>query len=419
MTSGSAERTPVPGALAEPVLPVPRRWVAAVAIASVGSWSALFGPIQVLLALQAAQLAPHDKQAVFGLVTGLGAAVAVVANPLFGALSDRTTSRFGRRLPWVAASTVAGTAALALLARAPGVAVMAVGWCLAQAAFNAFYAALAAAVPDQVPRTQRGVVSGWLGLAQTAGIVVGTALAALSGDITAGYLACAALALMSAVPYLAGRRDLVLPRSQRPPLRLRAFAASFWIDPRRHPDFAWAFVTRLLMKLCNAMGTLYLLYYLQDQVHRRDPETDVLVLTACYAAAVLGTAIALGTWSDRVGRRRPFVTASGMVMAVAAAILAAWPSWPGAITAAVVFGVGYGGYASVDFALLTEVLPAAADRGKDLGVVNIADSLPQVLAPAVAAPIVLHAGGYPALYAVAAMFSLAGGVLVRRIRSVA
>lgn len=417
MTSGAPERA-TPGALAEPAERVPRRWVAAVAVASVGSWSALFGPIQVLLALQAAQLAPHGKQAVFGLVTGLGAAVAVVANPVFGALSDRTTSRFGRRLPWIAASTVAGAAALALLAWAPNVAVMAVGWCFAQAAFNAFYAALAAAVPDQVPRNQRGVVSGWLGLAQTAGIVVGTALAALSGGITAGYLACGALALVSAVPYLAGRRDLVLPRSQRQPLRLRAFVTSFWIDPRRHPDFAWAFLTRLLMKLCNAMGTLYLLYYLQDQVHRRDATTDVLVLTALYAAAVLGTAIAFGTWSDRVARRRPFVTASGVVMAVAAAILAAWPTWPGAISAAVVFGVGYGGYASVDFALLTEVLPNASDRGKDLGVINIADSLPQVLAPAVAAPIVLHAGGYPTLYGLAAAFSLAGGALVRRIRSV-
>ncbi|MBO0829832.1 MAG: MFS transporter, partial [Streptosporangiales bacterium] len=248
MTSGSARCAPTPGALAEPSAPVPRRWIAAIAIASVGSWSAVFGPIQVLLALQAAQLAPDDKQAVFGLVTGLGAAVSVVANPVFGALSDRTTSRFGRRLPWIAASPVAGAAALALLAWAPDVAVMAVGWCLAQASYNGFGAALTAAVPDQVPRTQRGVVSGWLGLAQTAGIVVGTALAALSGGITAGYLACAALGLASAVPYLAVRRDLVLPRSQRPPLRPRAFVTGFWIDPRRHPDFGWAFLTRMLMK---------------------------------------------------------------------------------------------------------------------------------------------------------------------------
>ncbi|MBO0827999.1 MAG: MFS transporter, partial [Streptosporangiales bacterium] len=323
-----------------------------------------------------------------------------------------------RRLPWIAASTVAGAGALALLAWAPGVVVMAVGWCLAQAAYNAFGAALTAAVPDQVPRAQRGVVSGWLGLAQTAGIVVGTALAALSGGITAGYLACAALGLASAVPYLAVRRDLVLPRSHRPPLRPRAFVASFWIDPRRHPDFGWAFLTRMLMKLCNAMGTLYLLYYLQDQVHRPNAKTDVLVLTALYAAAVLGTAVGLGTWSDRVGRRRPFVTVAGVVMALAAAILAVWPSWPGAVTAAIVFGVGYGGYASVDFALITQVLPTAADRGKDLGLINVADALPQAVAPALAAPLVLHAGGYPTLYAVAAGFSLVGGVLVHRIRSV-
>jgi hypothetical protein len=64
------------------------------------------------------------------------------------------------------------------------------------------------------------------------------------------------------------------------------------------------------------------------------------------------------------------------------------------------------------------VLPAARDRGKDLGVLNVASSLPQVLAPAIAAPIVTGLGGYSALYLVAAGIEVTGAVLVYRIRSV-
>jgi MFS family permease len=126
-----------------------------------------------------------------------------------------------------------------------------------------------------------------------------------------------------------------------------------------------------------------------------------------------------GSWSDRVARRKVFVTSSGVVMAVAAAVLALWPTWTGAIVGAVILGAGFGVYLSVDFALLTEVLPSARDRAKDLGVINIANSLPQVIAPAIAAPVVKVLGGYPVLYGLAAAVTLLGAVLVRKVRSVA
>src|SRR5690606_37937998 len=101
-----------------------------------------------------------------------------------------------------------------------------------------------------------------------------------------------------------------------------------------------------------------------------------------------------GYWSDRVGRRRGFVCGSGVLMAVAAFVLAFWQTWPGAVVAAIVLGIGFGAYTSVDFALITQVLPAALDRGRDLGIINVANTLPQVLAPAVAAPLVAGVGGY-------------------------
>ncbi len=398
----------------EPTTPVPARWTALLSLASLGLFTAFYGPIQVLLGLQAQDLAPEHKELALGVVVGLGAAFSVVANPLFGAISDRTTWRAGRRLPWTAIGALGGAAALGLLAVAPTVAVMAIGWCAAQLTLNAMQAALFAAVPDQVPHGQRGMVGGWLGVGQTLGIVVGSGLAAAVGGLAAGYLVCAAFLLVATVPYLLLRKDTVLDPADRPRLSLR----NFWISPRRYPDFGWAWLTRFLLNLGNSIAIVYLLYFLQDEVGHDDPDSGVFVLTAIYAVTLLSTVVAGGIWSDRAGRRRVFVCWAGVVMAVAALILAFWPTWPGSMLAAGVLGLGFGVYLSVDFALMTEVLPAAGDRGKDLGVINIANSLPQVLAPVVAAPIVTHLGGYPVLYVLSALVGVAGSVLVYRIRSV-
>jgi MFS family permease len=401
-------------ALAEPVERIPARWTAAISLANLAVFTAWFGPIQVLLGKQSESLTPQSKEATLGLVVGVGAAFSMVANPLFGALSDRTTSRFGRRLPWTVFGALGGAASLVLLAVAPNVAVMVIAWCLAQVTLNAGFAAITAAVPDQVPHPQRGMVGGWLGVAQTLGVVVGSGLAATAGGLAAGYLACAGFLLVATVPYLVLRRDSVLPAGRRPAWDWR----SFWINPRRHPDFGWAWLTRFLINLGNAIAVVYLLYFLQDRVRYSDPEGGVFVLTAIYAATLLLTVVLGGIASDRLGRRRIFVLVSGIVVALAALLLALVPTWPGAITAAAVLGLGFGVYTSVDFALMTEVLPAAADRGKDLGMINVANALPQVLAPAIAAPIVTHLGGYPVLYLVCATFGLAGSVLVYRIRGV-
>jgi MFS family permease len=406
-----------PAALAEPVVAVRGRWTAAVVLANVGVFAAFIGPIQVLLAKQADSIAPGNKEFIFGLVTGIGAAVSVVANPLAGAFSDRTTSRWGRRVPWVLAGAVGGAVGLLVLAGAHTVVLMVLGWCLVQLFCNALLAAVTAAVPDQVPKVQRGAVGGWVALAQTLGALVGVVLATAIGGVRIGYLACAAFLLISAIPYLVRSADQRL--TERPAIAWREFFAGFWVSPSQYPDFGWAWLTRFLLNVGNALGTLYLFFYLQDAVGYDDPDSGVLVLTAIYSACVLLTAVASGVWSDRLGRRKVFVTWSGVVMAAGGVVLAIWPTWTAAIVGAVILGVGFGVYLSVDFALLTEVLPSARDRAKDLGVINIANSLPQVIAPVIAAPVVRVLGGYPVLYSLASAVTLLGAVLVRRVKSVA
>ncbi|MFE3182347.1 MFS transporter [Streptomyces violascens] len=395
------------------------RWVGALSLANLGVWVGWFGPLQLLLARQAEHFTPDHKASTLAVVTGMGAAVSMVANPVFGALSDRTTARVGRRIPWVVAGGAGGVAGLLVLAWAPGVAAMTAGWCLVQLALNASFAALTAAVPDQVPPRRRGMVGGWLGVSQVGGILVGTALATAAGGISAGYVVCAAFSLLAVVPYVAMRRDTRLLPADQPTFNWREFISGFWIDPRRFPDFGWAWLTRFLMNLSYSISTMYLLYYLTDAVHYEgDADTGVLILTALDAVTLLGTVVISGIWSDRTGRRKVFVVWSGLVISAATLLLAVWQTWTGAVVASLILGVGYGVYTSVDFALLTAVLPSATDRGRDLGLINIANALPQVLAPAIAAPVVTHLGGYGVLYALAGAIGVGGSLLVGRIRGV-
>lgn len=425
-----------PPALAEPTRNPPWRWVAALSLVNLGIMSGWFGPIQVLLAEQARSIDPAHKEQVLSWVLGVGAFVSTVANPVAGAFSDRTRWRLGRRLPWILIGAVGGAASLLVLSMAHSVAVMMLGWCGVQLFLNAMYAAVTAAVPDQVPVARRGLVGGLLAIAQTLGVVGGVGIAAVTGSIAAGYLATIAVLLVLVIPYALGSRDQPLP-PDHPITRVGVgeFLRSFWISPRQHPDFAWAWITRFLVNTGNYIGTMYLLYYVTDGlgVAEEDGPDRVFVLTAVYAVAMVLTTAFGGAWSDRIGRRKPFVICSGLV-AGAALLLLVWPqTYPATVVGATVLGIGYGIYTAVDFALITQVLPGADERAKDLGVINIANALPQVFAPILAGTILLlvkEAGGsvvthgqswsagYAAVYGFAFVVSLLGSAFVTRIRSV-
>jgi len=423
-------------ALAEPTENPPGRWVAFLTLASIGLWAGFFGPISVLLAQQAEAIDADSKKQILSLVLGLGAATSVVCNPVFGAFSDRTTLRAGRRLPWVAAGALGGALSLLVLAAADNVVVMALGWCGVQAALNAMLAAVTATVPDQVPVAGRGKVGGILAIAQTVGVVGGTGIASATGSIAAGYLVTAAFLLVLTIPYCLDSRDIPLAAEERPAaFDWGGFVRSFWVSPRAHPDFAWAWLTRFLVNLGNALGLLYLLYYMQDVIgFDKDEAADrVLILTATYAAVLMATAVTFGIWSDRSGKRKVFVIWSGVAGGCASLLLAVGQTWPTAVVAAVLMGFGYGIYTSVDFALITQVLPGADDRGKDLGVINIANALPQVFAPGIAAVILIvveslggvtethgdgFSVGYCVLYGSAFAAAILGSVFVTRIEAV-
>jgi MFS family permease len=404
-------------ALADPVVPVRRSWIGLLFAANLGLWMAFFTPVQILLPQQISGLGVPGKETALGWVTGLGALVAIVVNPVAGALSDRSRPalgpRFsGRRHVWTLGGAAIAFASLVVLASAGSLAAVAVGWAGAQLGLNVMLASLTAAVPDRVPVAQRGFVSGWVGMPQALGLVLGAVLVtAVITGVRPGYWVMAVGLVLLAVPFaVLTPDDPLAPGSTSRP--------SWRIGLRDNPDFAWAWGTRFLVQLGNAMGTLYLLYFLTDRVRLADPEGGLLIMILLYTLGMVATAVIGGRLSDRSGRRKVFVVWSGVVIAVAALLLALWPTWPVALAGSVLLGAGYGVYLAVDNALITQVLPAATDRAKDLGVINIASAAPQVLGPAIAAPLVTHVGGYPTLYGVTAAVTLLGAVLVRRIRSV-
>ncbi|MGV3714213.1 MFS transporter [Pseudolysinimonas sp.] len=410
-------------ALAEPQTRVPGRWIAAFATAWLGIWMAQLTPVQLQLPAQVESLRTStdwvDSVLAFGVISGIAGVFALVVYPLAGALSDRTVSRWGRRKPWILGGALTFAIALGILGLQSTLVGVGVFWSLAIVGFCVLTAALTATISDQVPVLQRGVISGWISAPQAVGLVLGLVLVeALGLDVLTGYVVMAGIVVVLVLPFLVLAPDAPLAREDREPLTARALLAGFWISPRKHPDFGWTLLGRILVNVGNALGTTLLLYFLMFGLGREDAEGDLIILSLVYVVFIIASSLLLGRWSDRIGRRKPFVIVSALFQAVAAALLAFVPDFTVAVVAGALLGIGYGAFLSVDQALATQVLPNAATRGKDLGIMNIATTVPQAVAPLLGAWIVAAVAGFTGLFVVSAVATVLGALAVIPVRSV-
>jgi MFS family permease len=292
------------------------------ALAYIGTILVFLAPLLVSLALKINSLvgieqAPNS----LALVTGIGAFLAMFANPFFGRLSDRTTSRMGMRRPWMIAGLVGGSFGVLIVAVAPTVPVVLAGWCIAQLSFNALLAAMVAVLPDQVPTEQRGMVSGVLGVCLPIASVGGTFLVQLfAGNHFVMFLAPCAIGGVFVVLFAVTFDDRRLSTADRPRFSLREFASTFYVNPRKNPDFAWAFASRFLLVLAYAFLTTYQAYYLLDQIGSTaaDVPQQVFLGTLTQAVVLVAASVVGGRLSDRTGRRKVFV----LIPAIAPVILA-------------------------------------------------------------------------------------------------
>ncbi|MBD7958676.1 MFS transporter [Microbacterium sp. Sa4CUA7] len=423
--------------MTHPTPPRPRvgaGWFTLFTLAWLALWAVQLVPIQLLLPLQLDT--PDDADGWIsgviwsGIVLAAGGVAAIVVGPIAGALSDRTRSRLGRRRPWALGGSWLAAAALVATAFAEGPWLIGAAWIGVSVGFAAASAAFTALIADQLT-TQRGAASGAVGSAQALGLVVGVGvIALLQLDIVTGYLLLAAL--MAVVGTAAA---LLLPdpvvdvpparghRAHRPDTdtatpahpdstRTHRFAAL------RDPDFLWVVSGRLVVNVGNGLGTALLLFFLLYGLRRpaAGAEDDLLLLILVYTVFVVLASVAGGWVSDRTQRRTGIVVASALIQAVAAVLLAVAPAYGTTFIAGALLGVGYGAFTSVGLALATDLLPSDADHARDLGIVNVAANLGQLLGPLIGALLVAAVGGFWLLFAAAAACSVAGALMTARVR---
>ncbi|MAP64566.1 MAG: MFS transporter [Microbacterium sp.] len=405
----------------------PRGYTPGLAAVNFGVYLALLTPVMVSMAFKIQHISASTEEATaqLGMVLGVGALFALVANPLAGRLSDRTTSRFGMRRPWILGGSLVGLGGFALIGSATSIWVVLVAWCLVQASMNAVLAAANATLPDQVPTGSRGKVSGVVGITTPLGILGGNFLINFISDDFARFVVPGIIATALSVIFVLLLKDRRLEHKPTQRFTVGQFFGSFVFNPVKHPDFGWTWLTKFLVMFGYAGIATFLPFYLTEKfgLDEQPAITTILIANLASMAAMMVSAPLGGILSDRFGKRRPFVTIAGLIMVVGLVLLSFAPDITTLIVAQAIIGLGAGSFMSVDLALATQVLPNPDDTAKDLGVLNIANALPQSIAPAIAPAIIAFGattvlGGYTTFYLFGAVIALAGAVLVYRIKGV-
>jgi MFS family permease len=398
----------------------PRAYVIGMPIASAGLWMAVLAPALVVLAIKVSEITtPETRAGALSLVAGVGALIALLANPFFGRLSDRTTFRFGMRKPWIVGGSLVGMGSLVLLGTATDVAGVMVAWVLAQLSFNAALAALVATLPDQASPAERGRLSGLIGMTLPIGLVAAAYFAQLFDNAFQMAVVPGAVGTALAIAFAFTFKDRVL--TEKPaPLNLKEIAGSFYFNPRTYPGLAWAWFTKFLVYIGYCAGLLYLPYFFADHLHVAETDVASLVFQATLVSS-LGTVVTslAGGWiSDRIGKRKGMVIASAIIMMAGLVVIATSSTTDQVLVGQAIAGLGLGCFGAVDVALIADLLPGSqSENAKTFGVFNIAQALPQSLVPALAFP-VITLGGYPALFIGGAVVGIIGAVLVTRIKGV-
>ena len=379
----------------------------------------------ILLQVQVAEVITRGSQGLaIGVATGLGGIFAMILPPLVGALSDHLHTPWGRRRPIMVAGVLGVILALVVMWSASSYPPLLIGFVMVVAFVNVCGGAYAGIIPDLVEGAEIGLASGLLGLFVQLGSVASllvTLVFSRSGQVRLTYGVIIVVAILSLLPTLwaaAGEGERPVPK--RPPFELREFLRPLWSG-----DFGWAFFTRFLNLSAFYAVLPFLFLSFRDLFGIPQPATitslfELIVTVVAVPCAILG-----GILSDRHGRK-PFVYAAGALQTLVLLIFLAGSAIPLPLVMVLgaVYGIGYGCYSSVDWALGIDTLPDRDRPAKDLGLYHVADALPRVLLPLVVG-IGLDAlnatapnAGYRGLFLFAAVLYAGGSILVTRIRSV-
>jgi len=382
----------------------------------------------ILIQHQVDDLVPRSQQGTaLGVLIGMGGFVAMALPPLVGLYSDRLTTPWGRRRPIIVVGTVGAAVGLLILFSAHTYVQLALGYMVVQVFFNAAGAAYAGLIPDVVPEAEFGRASAFLATMVQVGSGAGLAVTAvLTGSIyPLAYVVIAVGVILSMIPTLITARGEGMVAVARGAPRPLAESVRDFFAPLRGGDFMWVVLTRLLFTAGINSVAYFLFNFFRDVVGVKDPGS----FTPTWFLVVLATAIPFGLlagfYSDRLGRKR-FVYASGFLQsAVALVFIVLFPTNLVLVyVAAALYGIGYGCYYAVDWALACDTLPDRTKSAKDMGLFHVAFTLPQTFVPLTMGVLLDYFNkqsansGYRVIFSFAVVFLLLGTVLVSRIRSV-
>lgn len=403
----------------------PAWFIAAIFLGQFGLFLALLAPVMVSIQLKVVTLTddPAEQAAMLPAIIAPGALAAVLFNALGGRISDRTTSRFGRRRPWLIGGMVGLTLSLLLIAVGTQVWMLTVGWFLAQATANFAFSAYIASLNDQLPTEQYGKTSGLVGIAQNVGVMAATwAGSFFPTSMLLLFMVPAVIGALLMVIYALSLPEPVLTEN-RYPFNLREFLTTFWTNPIRFPDFGLAWWGRFLIILASYLFVTFRLLYMTNHLGLStvDATTAVAIGVTIYTVVSMVASLAAGWISDAIGRRKIIVALAILVFGLGTYLLVHADTVAVFYVCEAIMGLAYGAYVAVDLALVFEVLPDPLNNGKDLGVFNMANALPQSLAPSLGGFLLAELGGgtdFTALLIAAGLSAAIGAVLTMFIRSV-
>lgn len=401
-------------------------FISGLALGQLGLFIALFAPIMIGMAIKTGQITHSSAEltAVMGNAFGLGGIGAFLGNSIAGRLSDRTRSRFGMRRPYLIIGSVLMAASFFGLVISPDGGTLALFWFLSQFAANFAYGPFGATMADQLPTNQYARVSAIIGIAQNVAIFLATWIATmLSENLLAMFMVPALIGVVTMFIYA-----MVLPDKKldhRPePFRFSLVFKTFWVNPIKFPDFGLAWWSRFLVITGNSMFTTFRFPYVTD--HLGIPKDQVAGVVSqgilYYTITLLVSGYIAGWISDKIGRRKAFICASSVVFAIGTYLLLHIDSVGQFYLVEALIGVGYGIYVALDLALVLQVLPNPEERGKDLGVFNLANAVPGSLAPylgGILLAVGVAAGGVPnygLLLVIAAVLALLGAITILPIK---
>ncbi len=396
-------------------------------------------------------LDPAQKDINLALVVIWGTLVAVAVNPLVGAISDYVTFRMGRRRPFLIIGTIANVVVLVLFAFAPGwfssialLLTFIVLFLLLQFTNNLANSPWSAIIADKVPEHQRGMTAGFNGLFTLLGTIIGSVVAGMivnkhdalpvyRNEIVQIFLIIAVVQIVFVAYTVFTVKET--PLSEHVTFQLSPILKKFFFKPTRYPDLSWVLLARLLVMM-GIWGVFYFLQYYFDDV-LGGPGVKTIFLNSPFSGEqfsgtlflpallllALPTSIIAGSISDRRGRK-PLVYLSGIMMTVVCLMFIIFQNQYGALIAGAFFGIGYGAYTSVDWALTTDVLPPTDEAGKFMGIWSAMGILPQVIGITIGGVLLqaMHTLpnhiGYTALFAVTIVYFGLGTLVIRQVKSV-